>query len=291
MTAGPPAAPDVIERHGRADLHIHTVASDGTATVSAILDHVAALGDLDVIAITDHERIDAALAARSMAADQGRPFEVVVGEEVTTLGGHLLALFLERPVRPYRSMRSTILAVHDAGGLAVPAHPLVPFPLCAQGWMLRGLLDDPDEACHPDGLECFNPTALGRPWHDRVVRFAERHGMAQLGNSDAHALAAIGSGWSTFPGRSAADLRHAIVSHETRYGGSFHGTRGQIEVFGQQLRKRAIDARDEMTGRVRRDGTGRDHGYPGGRVRPPRFEPARPDSNTAGPSHDDGIRG
>lgn len=273
MNTSPSAATDPDDRPGRADLHIHTVASDGTASVSAILDHVAAMGDLDVIAITDHERIDAAVAARAMAADRGLPFEVVVGEEVTTLGGHLLALYLDRPIRPYRSLRSTILDVHDAGGLAIPAHPLVPFPLCAQGWMLRGLLDDPDEACHPDGLECFNPTALGRPWHDRVVRFAERHAMAQLGNSDAHALPAIGSGWSTFPGRTAADLRRAIENHETRHGGSFHGTRGQIGVFGQQIKKRAFDARDEVKGRVLRDGTGRDHGYPGGRVRPPRYEP------------------
>ena len=267
---------------GRADLHLHTVASDGTADVPAILDHVASLGDLDVIAICDHERIDAALAARSMAADRGLGFEVVVGEEVTTLGGHLLALYLEQPIRPYRSLRSTILAIHEVGGLAIPAHPLVPFPLCAQGWVLRRLLDDPDERAHPDALETFNPTALGRPWHDRVVEFAVRHGLAQVGNSDAHALEAIGTGWSTFPGRSAADLRRAIGSGETEIGGSFHGTRGQIEVFGGQLRKRAVDARDEVRGRVRGDGTGRDHGYPGGRARPPQFDP-RP---APAPRHD-----
>ena len=270
------------ERPGRADLHIHTVASDGTADVQAILDHVASLGDLDVIAITDHERIDAALAARTIAADRGLRFQVVVGEEVTTLGGHLLALYLERPIKPYRSLRSTILAIHDVGGLAIPAHPLVPFPLCAQGWVLRGLLDDPDERVHPDALETFNPTALGRPWHDRVVRFAERHGMAQVGNSDAHALDAIGTGWSTYPGRTAADLRQAIQAGETRQGGAFHGTRGQIQVFGNQLRKRAVDARDEVRGRVRGDGTGRDHGYPGGRARPPQYvrgSAARPDGD------------
>lgn len=261
------------DRPGRADLHIHTVASDGTADVVAILDHVTALADLDVIAISDHERIDAALAARAMAADRGASFEVVVAEEVTTLGGHLLALFIERPIRPYRSMRRTIADIHDAGGLAIPAHPLVPYPLCAQGWVLRRLLDDPDPAVRPDGLETFNPTALGRPWHDRVVRFAERHGLPMIGNSDAHALDAIGSGWTTFEGRTAQDLRAAIEAGSTRHGGSFHGAAGQVGVFGQQLRKRARDARDEVAGRVRRDGTGRDHGYPGGRARPPRFEP------------------
>lgn len=262
----------MTERPGRADLHIHTVASDGTADVVAIVEAAAARGDLDVIAITDHERIDAAVAGRAIAIDRGLPVEVVVGEEVTTLGGHLLALFIDRRIRPYRSLRATIAEVHDAGGLAIPAHPLVPYPLCAQGWVLRRLLDDPDPAVRPDALETFNPTALGRPWHDRVVRFADQHGLAHVGNSDAHALEAVGIGWTTFEGRTAADLRAAIEAGRTEHGGSFHGTAGQFGVFGQQLAKRARDARDELAGRVRRDGTGRDHGYPGGRARPPRFE-------------------
>lgn len=263
---------DATERLGRADLHIHTLASDGTAGIEEILDHVERLTDLDVIAISDHERIDAALAARSMARDRGLRAEVIVGEEVTTLGGHLLALYLEKPIRPYRSLRTTILAVHDAGGLAVPAHPLVPYPLCAQGWILRRLLADPDPRVHPDALETFNPTSLGKPWHKRVVRFADTHGLAHIGNSDAHALEAIGTGWTTFPGRDAADLRRAIETRATEHGGGFHGTAGQLGTFGQQLRKRGRDARDEVAGRVKRDGTGRDHGYPGGRLRPPRYE-------------------
>jgi predicted metal-dependent phosphoesterase TrpH len=268
----------------RADLHIHTVASDGTATVTEILDHVERQTDLRVIAITDHERIDAAVAARTIAADLGLRVEVVVGEEVTTLGGHLLALFIDRPIRPYRSLRSTIAAVHDAGGLAIPAHPLVPYPLCAQGWVLRRLIDDPDAAVRPDAIETFNPTSLGKPWHARVVRFADDHRLAHIGNSDAHALDAIGSGWTTFPGGTADDLRRAIQTRSTEHGGSFHATVGQLGTFTRQLRKRGRDARDEVGGRLRRDGTGRDHGYPGGRLRPPRFEPAtlRPDSDDGG---------
>ena len=266
--------PEPAERPGRADLHIHTIASDGIADVASILDHVAARGDLDVIAITDHERIDAALAAQSMARDRGLGIEVVVGEEVTTLGGHLLALWIDRPIRPYRSLRVTIKEVHAVGGLAIPAHPLVPYPLCAQGRVLRGLLDDGDERVRPDGLETFNPTALGRPWHDRVVRFADEHGLARVGNSDAHALDAIGVGWTTFAGRTAAELRAAIERRATDHGGSFHDAAGQVGVFRRQLEKRARDARDELAGRVRRDGTGRDHGYPGGRARPPRYDPA-----------------
>jgi predicted metal-dependent phosphoesterase TrpH len=286
MSAGPQGVaepePGQTQALGRADLHIHTIASDGTAGVEAILGHVATLGDLDVIAITDHERIDAAIAAKAIAADRGLPFEVVVGEEVTTRGGHLLALGIDTRILPLRSLRDSIAAIHDAGGVAIPAHPLVPFPLCAQGWVLRGLLDLADERFHPDALETFNPTTLGRPWHGRVVRFADRHGLAHMGNSDAHALAAIGTGWTTFPGRTAADLRVAIVERTTEHHGAFHGTQGQLGVFGKQLAKRGRDARAEVGGRLRKDGTGRDHGYPGGRQRPPRFDPpGTPDGGAA----------
>jgi predicted metal-dependent phosphoesterase TrpH len=261
----------VTARLGRADLHIHTLASDGTAGVVEILDHVEARTELDVIAITDHERIDAALAARSIARDRGLRAEVVVGEEITTLGGHLLGLWLERPVKPFRSMRTTIAEIHDQGGLAIPAHPLVPYPLCAQGFVLRRLLAD-EPRYRPDAIEAFNPTTLGRPWHDRVVRFAEQHGLARVGSSDAHALAAVGSGNTTFPhAEGAADgpargaaLRAAILAGTTREHGTFHPTGAQLETFGAQLRKYGRDARANLGGRLRGDGTGRDLGYPVG---------------------------
>ncbi len=268
------AAADPTERLGRADLHIHTLASDGTSPVAEILARVERDAVLDVIAITDHERIDAAVAAQRMAQDRGLRVRVVVGEEISTRGGHLLGLFLERPIPAWRSLRWSVAAVHEQGGIAIPAHPLVPYPLCAQGFVLRRLLDDADVACRPDALETFNPTALGRYWHERVVRFAADHGLAQVGNSDAHAVDAVGTGWTTFPGQTDADLRAAIVAGATRHHGAFHGTAGQLGTFGRQLRKYGRDARAEVGGRVRRDGTGRDHGYPGGQLRPPRFEPA-----------------
>lgn len=261
-------------RLGRADLHIHSLASDGTSGIVEILDHVETATDLDVIAITDHERIDAALAARAIARDRGLRAEVVVGEEVSTLGGHLLALFIEERIRPLRTLRTTIAEIHDQGGLAIPAHPLVPYPLCAQGFVLRRLLEDPDPRVRPDAIEAFNPTALGRPWHGRVVRFAAEHGLATVGNSDAHEAAAIGVGWSTFPGRTADDLRAAIVAGRTHHHGSFHATSGQFGVFGRQLRKYGRDVYHGAIGRVRRTGTGRDLGYPGGRHRPPQFDAA-----------------
>ena len=264
--------PDPLDRLGRADLHIHSLASDGTSSVDEILGAVAAAGVLDLIAIADHERIDAALAARSIAQDRGLPFAVIVGEEVTTRGGHLVGLFLAQRVPPLKSLRWTIEAIHDQGGIAIPAHPLVPIHLAAQGWVLRRLLDDDNEAVHPDAIETFNPTAIGKYGHRRSLEFALRHGVPQVGNSDAHEAAAIGSAWTTFPGRTQDDLRAAVLAGTTSAHGRFHGSFGQLGVFGRQLRKYARDARAEVGGRVRGDGTGRDHGYPGSTRRPPEFD-------------------
>ncbi len=264
---------DPLVRRGRADLHVHTLASDGTSSVSEILEHVEHEGLIDVLGIADHERIDAAVAARAMAADLGLRIEVVVGEEISTRGGHLLGLFLERPVPSLRSLRWSIEDVHDQGGIAIPAHPLVPYPLCAQGFVLRRLLDADNPAVRPDAVETLNPTALGRYRHGTVVRFAAEHGLPEFGASDAHVAWAVGSAWTSFPGRTSDELRAALDARTTRHHGQFHGTVGQLGVFGRQLRKYGRDARAELAGRVRRDGTGRDLGYPGGTLRPPRYTP------------------
>jgi predicted metal-dependent phosphoesterase TrpH len=260
--------PHPDEPHGRADLHIHTLASDGVCGVEEILAHVLEHTQLDVIAIADHERVDAAHAARAIARARDLPVEVVIGEEVSTRGGHLLALFIEEPIPPLRSLRESIALVHEQGGLAIPAHPLFPYPMCAQGRALRRLLASPDPRVRPDGVEAFNPTTFGRPVHRRVVAFAAEYGLAVVGNSDAHEAASVGIGWTTFPGRTAEDVRAAILEHRTGWHGSFHGTTSQLPTFGRQLRKYGRDTRAELLARVRRDGTGRDLGYPGGSRRP-----------------------
>lgn len=262
------------EPHGKADLHVHSLASDGVSSVEEILDFVLERTNLDVIAIADHERIDAALAARAIARARDLPVEVVVGEEVSTRGGHLLALFVEEPIPPLRSLRESIALVHEQGGLAIPAHPLFPYPMCAQAWVLRRLLAAGDPRVRPDAVEAFNPTTFGRPVHRRVVSFAAEHRLPVVGNSDAHEASRVGTGWTTFPGRTAEDLRAAILEGATGWHGSFHGTASQLPTFGRQLRKYGRDARAEILGRVRRDGSGRDLGYPGGARRPPVLDEA-----------------
>jgi len=259
----------------RIDPHIHTLASDGISDVAAILDQAIAAG-LEAIAITDHERIDAAVAARAIAEGEGLPLEVVVGEEITTRGGHLLGLFMKRRIRPWHSLKSSIARVHEQGGIAIIPHPLVPYPLCASARSIRRLMEESDPIYHPDALEGFNPTTARMKWSRRAPAFAEEMGIAAIAGSDAHRARNVARAVTTFRGASVADLREAIAQRDTGWDGTAYTWREQLRMFQGQLGKNAVAMRDDVRGKVRRDGTGRDLGYPGGRARPARFDPEAP---------------
>jgi hypothetical protein len=94
--------------------------------------------------------------------------------------------------------------------------------------------------------------------------------------SDAHRASGVGQAFTTFAGTTAAELRSAIEGRDTGWGGDAYTWREQLGTFGRQLERYATGARDDLRGRIRRDGSGRDLGYPGGRARPPRFDPSAP---------------
>ena len=98
---------------GVADLHVHTHHSDGQDSPSEVLAWAARIG-LDVVAITDHDVIDCARIAAELARQDPDGCAVIVGEEVSSRDGHVLALFIDdlvppdlRPPRPARPQART----------------------------------------------------------------------------------------------------------------------------------------------------------------------------------------
>jgi hypothetical protein len=67
-----------------------------------------------------------------------------------------------------------------------------------------------------DGVEVRNPSYAGRVRAARAAWLnAEVVHAAETGSSDAHHAALVGTCWTEFPGRGAADLRRAIVDRTT----------------------------------------------------------------------------
>jgi predicted metal-dependent phosphoesterase TrpH len=166
------------------DLHCHTNASFDSLSDPGSVVRAAATRGLTHLAITDHDRIDGALRARD-AAPAG--LQVIVGEEVRTADGDLIALFLEHAVEPHRPARETIEAIRAQGGLVGIPHPFDKF----RGSMLK---DPRLEAMAQlvDWVETHNARVVGGSGNERAQEFAREMGLPGVAVSDAHSVLEVG---------------------------------------------------------------------------------------------------
>ena len=187
---------------------MHSWWSDGAQSPEDLVR--AAAGRVDVLAITDHDEIAGALQAREFARDHpDLGVDVVLGEEVSTLNGHLLALYLEERVPAGLSAAQTIELVHAQGGLAVAAASLPPHPLPAVRSTLAGR-DGPE--LELDGIEVVNNSGFSARIYDAWAAFRNAEwSLAVTGSSDAHDVAYIGSAMTRFDGRDAKALRQGLL--------------------------------------------------------------------------------
>lgn len=173
----------------RVDLHCHTRYSrDSLTTYDELLRAMDRRG-LGKMAITDHNVIAGALEFYARAPDR-----FLVGEEIKTTQGELIALFIEERILPGLSPEETIARVHAQGGLIGAPHPLARLRGEALG---RGKL----EAIHEqlDFLEVFN-ARISFARENRLAReLAVRWGLPGSAGSDAHAPSEVGRAYVEIP--------------------------------------------------------------------------------------------
>jgi len=189
------------------DLHCHTSASFDSLARPGDVVRAAALRGLTHLVVTDHDRIDGALAAR---AEAPAGLTVIVGEEVRTADGDLIAAYLERAVAPGMSAAETVAAVREQGGLVGIPHPFD---------RLRGslLMDTRMSTVVSlvDWVEVHNARLVGRG-NERAAALAREHGLAGVAVSDAHSVLEVGVAYTALDGdpSSAAGLLAALASAE-----------------------------------------------------------------------------
>jgi predicted metal-dependent phosphoesterase TrpH len=228
---------------GKADLHMHSTYSDGLATINQILYRVQYRTNLDVIAITDHNVIDGSLRARDLWSKGNYRFDIIVGEEISTKEGHMLALFIEKRIQPGLSIERSIDLVHEQGGLAIIAHPLNPiFRHSCQREVLDRIHASKDVWL--DGIETWNASFCGIGANRIAMRVnREVYGWAEVGNSDAHTLNAIGRGCTWFEGKSAQDVRASIEAGLSAPGGKLWSMKTYLRLAHHHISNSNIIAR------------------------------------------------
>jgi predicted metal-dependent phosphoesterase TrpH len=225
----------------KADIHIHTIFSDGLMSPEVLVEYAATQTDLRVIAVTDHDTMAGALVARAYHDYFAQDFahlEVIVGAEITSKDGDILALFIDEDIPSGLSAAETVERIHAQGGLAVAAHPYAfAFSLLGKDGM-KGTKHLIRQVTF-DGVEERNgtPTELfSNVWTHLQNRGSSRH--APTGGSDTHYMPTLGSTYTLFPGESAADLRKALEGKLTRAGGYVYSPLTIFSVINDLISRR-----------------------------------------------------
>jgi predicted metal-dependent phosphoesterase TrpH len=169
------------------DLHMHTDHSNDCATPVEVLLETAKDRGMGAIAVTDHNEISGALAARE-AADRDGGIKVIVGEEVKTAEqGEVIGLFLEEKIDRGMTMAETVAEIRRQGGLVYVPHP---FDRLHSVPDYEHLLDMVEEI---DILEVFNPRVAFSAFNEEAERFAAKYRIVPGAGSDGHVAQALGS--------------------------------------------------------------------------------------------------
>lgn len=172
------------------DFHTHTCYSHDSLTTPAKLIETARRKGIDRVAVTDHNTIEGALIAADMD-----PELVIVGEEILTTEGEILALYVKDEITPGLPPMDVIQRLREQKAFISISHPFDPSR--KGSWRVDALIKI---APYIDAIETFNARVLF-PWYNwRCDRFAQEQGLLSTHGSDAHAAFEIGRGslWVPF---------------------------------------------------------------------------------------------
>jgi predicted metal-dependent phosphoesterase TrpH len=164
------------------EFHCHTIYSKDSLTRPADLVATARRKKIDLVIVTDHNSIAGALAARALD-----PELVIIGEEIMTTQGELLAAFVQQEIPPYLTPQETIKRLKEQGAFISVSHP---FDELRNGaWHEDDLLEILPLV---DAIEVYNSRCMSLSFNRRANEFAEKHNIAGTVGSDAHAAFELG---------------------------------------------------------------------------------------------------
>lgn len=181
------------------DLHIHSEYSiDGVMTIAEILDTAEKRG-LDAVAVCDHDRLFTEQIPKSRV-------RIIRGCEFSTEYGHILGLFLQKPIES-RDLKTLCSEIHAQGGIAVLAHP---YQHKKYAERLQAVLP------FIDGIEVINSRAVRKDAlaNKKAYELAKAHGLCIFAGSDAHTEDEIANAYTVLP--DSGDIKKALLENRAK---------------------------------------------------------------------------
>jgi len=163
------------------DFHTHTLVSKDSLTTYEKLIAAARRKGLDRLVVTDHNNIAGGLAAQTLD-----PQMIIVGEEIRTSKGEILAAYVKEVISAGLTPAETIQRLRDQGAFISVSHP---FDARSGAWKLADLMEIVPLV---DAIEVFNARIMKPDANDLAVKFAHEHDLAGTVGSDAHAAFELG---------------------------------------------------------------------------------------------------
>jgi predicted metal-dependent phosphoesterase TrpH len=185
----------------RVEFHCHTSYSKDCILTPVRLIECCARKGIDRVIVTDHNCIAGARAAQALD-----PERVIIGEEIMTTCGEVLAAFVRLEIPPGLSPQETIARLREQDAFVSISHPFDAYR--KGGWQEVHLLDVLPLV---DAIEIYNSRCM-QPEHNRLARgFAVVHGVAGTVGSDAHTCWEVGRSTITLPVFNNADELRGVI--------------------------------------------------------------------------------
>jgi predicted metal-dependent phosphoesterase TrpH len=166
----------------KVEFHCHTLYSEDSLTRPKELVEACQKKRIDRVIVTDHNAIQGALEAKRLD-----PERVIVGEEILTTVGELLAAFVIEEIPQGLTPLEAIQRLKDQGAFISVSHP---FDRMRSPWGEAGLLEI---LPHIDAIETFNARCLWPGFNWNAQAFARRHALPGTSGSDAHIVSELGA--------------------------------------------------------------------------------------------------
>lgn len=166
----------------KVEFHCHTYASKDSLTRPVDLVQTARRKGIDRLIITDHNSIWGALEAQAID-----PELIIVGEEIMTSKGEILAAFVKEEIPPRLSPQETIKRLKEQGAFISVSHPFD--EMREGGWQENDLLEI---IPFVDAIEIYNSRCMFPRFNKNAQQFAYQHHLPGTVGSDAHAAFEVG---------------------------------------------------------------------------------------------------
>ena len=186
----------------RTEFHCHTIFSKDSLTRPANLVAACKRKGIDRVVVTDHNTIAGALRAKEI-----EPERVIIGEEIMTDQGELLAAYVREEIPPGLPPREAIVRLREQGAFISVSHP---FDRMRGGHWTRDQLDEIKSLV--DAIEVFNARCINPDFNRLAAGYSQENNLPGTVGSDAHTAYELGKASLLLPDYGDADGLRMVIN-------------------------------------------------------------------------------